>query len=104
MVCTLCGGRLMPMNLLVDQPGRRRHLSGARLIGFSDSNGHCCEDVLNCASTFIVKGGKPLLLIDTTREGPHPDADDGQTWQIVVSWELLEASGGGDDYDEEEDD
>lgn len=95
-----CGGRLVPMNLLDDQPRTHRHFSKAKLIGFSDPNGFRCDNANICTNTYALDTSSNLRLLDCKVRHDHRDdlGTEGGIWEIVDVWEMVS----GKRWDEED--
>jgi hypothetical protein len=92
--CLKCGGNLLPVNLLEDQPAAYRHYSNAKLIGFTDPNGWRCENSKSCTAHYAVVDEKLKLLHSEHRYEPLPNSNSDLPWQIIDEWnaELLDLS------------
>ena len=100
MICTTCGGNLVPLDLLADQPETHRFFSKAELIGFSNPNGFRCENSAHCTSTYArdADGALQLLLVGV-RHDYRDDVSDGEVWEIVDYWEMVSGAVLKDDED-----
>jgi len=95
MKCKLCGSGLRPFNFLEDKPEKHRHLSKARLVGFSNPDGWKCTNAKKCTAAYVRGEDGALYYVEATKVR-HDHREDlgeaGDIWEIVDEWELNESS------------